>query len=125
MTLNTNGSGAFSASALPFGTYTVTATAPGFGTATSKNMVLTVGAAVHLTMKLSAAASETVTVTGTENSVNTESTVSGETFNSTQIENLPVNGRDVTRFLEISPGSVGQLQNSRAASMAWKTSSAA
>ena len=58
-------------------------------------------------MKLSAAASETVTVTGTENSVNTETTVSGETFNSTQIENLPVNGRDVTGFLEIAPGSVG------------------
>jgi hypothetical protein len=105
--LTTNGSGAFSASALPFGMYTVTATAPGFGTATSKNIVLTVGAAVHLSMKLSAAASETVTVTGTENSVNTENTISGETFNSTQIENLPVNGRDVTGFLEIAPGSVG------------------
>ena len=46
--LTTNGSGAFSASALPFGMYTVTATAPGFGTATSKNIVLTVGAAVHV-----------------------------------------------------------------------------
>jgi hypothetical protein len=105
--LTTNGAGAFSAPALPFGTYTVTATAQGFGAATSKNIVLNVGAAVHVTLKLSAAASETVTVTGTANSVNTESTVSGQTFNSTQIENLPVNGRDVAGFLEIAPGSVG------------------
>ena len=108
MTLKTNASGSFSATSLPFGTYTVTATAPGFGTATSKNIVLNVGAAVHVTMKLAAAAvSESVTVTGTENSVNTETTVSGQTFNSTQIENLPVNGRDVNGFLEIAPGSVG------------------
>ena len=107
VSLKSNGAGIFTASALPFGTYTVTATAPGFGTTTSKDVVLNVGAAVHLTLKLSAsAATETVTVTGTENSVNTESAVSGETFNSKQVENLPVNGRDVDAFLEISPGSV-------------------
>jgi hypothetical protein len=108
VTLTTNGAGAFSASDLPFGSYTATATATSFGSATSRNIVLNVGAAVHVTMKLSAAATaETVTVTGTETAVNTETTVSGETFNSKQIENLPVNGRDVADFLEISPGSVG------------------
>ncbi len=108
MTLTTNGAGVFSAYDLPFGNYTVRATASGFGTATSKNIVLNVGAAVHVTMRLAAAAvSETVTVTGTENTVNTETTVTGETFNSTQVENLPVNGRDVNNFLEIAPGSVG------------------
>ena len=106
--LKSNGAGIFNASALPFGTYTVTATAAGFGTTTSKDVALNVGAAVHLTLKLSASATtETVTVTGTETSVNTESAVSGETFNSKQVENLPVNGRDVNAFLEISPGSVG------------------
>src|SRR5215472_16691246 len=41
--LTSNAAGAFSASALPFGTYTVSATAPGFGKATSKNIVLNVG----------------------------------------------------------------------------------
>jgi hypothetical protein len=106
--LKSNGAGEFSASALPFGTYTVTATAAGFGTTTTTDVVLNVGAAVHVTLKLSASgATETVTVTGTATSVNTESAVSGETFNSKQVENLPVNGRDVDAFLEISPGSVG------------------
>lgn len=104
----TNGAGAFSATDLPFGTYTVSATAPGFGRSSSKDLVLNVGAAVHVTLKLAAeAAAETVTVTGTEDTVNTETTVAGETFTSHQVENLPVNGRDVTDFLEISPGSVG------------------
>src|ERR1700679_1967471 len=106
--LKSNGVGEFSASALPFGTYTVTAMAAGFGTTTTTDVVLNVGAAVHVTLKLSASgATETVTVTGTATSVNTESAVSGETFNSKQVENLPVNGRDVDAFLEISPGSVG------------------
>ena len=106
--LTTNGAGAFTASDLPFGTYKVTATAPGFGSTTTRDVVLNVGAAVHVTLKLTAAAaSETVTVTGTETTVNTETTVSGQTFNAGQVESLPVNGRDVTAFLEISPGSVG------------------
>jgi Carboxypeptidase regulatory-like domain len=108
VTLKSNGAGIFSASDLPYGTYTVAATAPGFGTTTSSDVVLNVGAAVHLTLKLSASGTaETVTVTGTATSVNTESAVSGESFNSRQVENLPVNGRDVDAFLEISPGSVG------------------
>jgi hypothetical protein len=84
--LKTNSSGAFSASALPFGSYTVTVTAAGFGTTTSKEVVLSVGAAVHLTLKLTAeGANETVTVTGTETSVNTETAVSGQTFSSKQV----------------------------------------
>src|SRR4051812_29161900 len=45
MSLTTNGAGAFSATDLPFGTYTITATATGFGTTTSRNVVLNVGAA--------------------------------------------------------------------------------
>lgn len=108
VSVTTNGAGAFSVPALPQGTYTVTATAAGFGTSTSKGIVLNVGAAVRVTLKLSPAANtETVTVNGTTTSVNTENTVAGQTFNSTQVENLPVNGRDVAAFLEISPGSVG------------------
>jgi hypothetical protein len=106
--LKSNAVGIFRASDLPFGTYTVMATAAGFGTTTTNDVVLNVGAAVHVTLKLSASgATETVTVTGTATSVNSESAVSGETFNSKQVENLPVNGRDVDAFLEISPGSVG------------------
>jgi hypothetical protein len=33
--------------------------------------------------------------------------MSGTTLDSNQVQNLPINGRDVSEFLEISPGSVG------------------
>lgn len=106
--VTTNDSGVFSVPALPLGTYTVTATAHSFGTSTSKGVVVNVGAAVRLTITLSPSAdTESITVTGTTTSVNTENTIAGQNFNSRQVENLPVNGRDVTAFLEISPGSVG------------------
>ena len=62
--------------------------------------------AVKLTLTV-AAANQSVEVTGTTTTVNTSSTTSGTTLNSTQVGNLPVNGRDVSDFLEISPGSVG------------------
>lgn len=108
VTLKSNSAGRFTASALPFGTYSVSATAQGFGTTTANNLVLSVDAAVHVTLKLSvAAASETVTVTGTQTTVNTDSTVAGANYGAHQISNLPINGRDVANFLEISPGSVG------------------
>lgn len=104
----TNGAGAFSIPALPQGVYTVTAAATGFGASTSTGVQLNVGAAVRLSIKLSPMAdAQTITVTGTTTSVNTENTVAGQNFNSRQVENLPVNGRDVSAFLEISPGSVG------------------
>ena len=114
--LTTNGAGGFSASDLPFGAYTVTANAPGFGATTSKEILLTVGAAVHVTLRLSVAtASQSVDVTGTETAVNTETTTTGTTLNAAEVENLPINGRDVSDFLEISPGSVfstGDFQGS-------------
>lgn len=103
-----NANGNFSVSALPFGTYVVIANASGFGETRSGTIVLNVGATVHVALKMNvAAAQETVSVTGTETTVQTDSTTAGTTLNAKQIENLPVNGRDVSNFLEIAPGSVG------------------
>lgn len=107
VTATTDAKGGFTASALPFGTYDVTATAKGFAPGTSRGIVLTVGAAVHVSLTLSVASkSVTVTVTGTQTSVNTETAQSGTTLSSRQVENLPINGRAISDFLEIAPGSV-------------------
>jgi Carboxypeptidase regulatory-like domain len=106
--LVSNPVGSFTVSDLPFGTYSVAVSATGFVSQTSANVVVNVGATVRVNMKLAASGgSETVTVTGTANSVDTDSTISGSTYNATEIANLPINGRDVSDFLEISPGSVG------------------
>jgi len=106
-TLQTDNGGNFVASALPFGSYVVSVTASGFKESKSQPIVLNVGAMVRVNLPLNvAAAEERVVVTGTVTTVDTSSSTSGTTLNATQIANLPVNGRDVSSFLEIAPGSV-------------------
>ena len=107
-TLPSDGGGNYTASALPFGDYIVTASASNFAEAKSQRFVLNVGATVHVNLTMNvAAAAQTIEVTGTTTTVDTASSTAGTTLNATQISNLPVNGRDVSGFLEIAPGSVG------------------
>ncbi len=106
-TLEASDAGNFVASALPLGNYVVAATASGFGTATSSVITLNVGATVHVNLNLAVAATtESVAVTGTPSTVDTSSTSTGVNLNTAQVENLPVNGRDVMDFLEVTPGAV-------------------
>jgi Carboxypeptidase regulatory-like domain/TonB dependent receptor len=99
--------GEFVVPSLPFGQYIVTATAPGFAKASSDKIHLTVGATVNVNVALAVAGStQNIVVTGTTTTVDTSSSTSGTTLNSDQVENLPINGRDVSDFLEIAPGSV-------------------
>ena len=106
-TLQTTASGTFVASALPFGNYVVSATAPGFGKATSKTVALNVSATIYVSLGLQVSTtSESVVVTGTVSSVDTGTSTVGTTLNSTQVANLPINGRDVLDFLEVTPGAV-------------------
>jgi hypothetical protein len=105
--LVSDANGNFVASALPFGTYVVTAKAGGFAETKSQPIVLNVGSTVTANLVLAvAAAGESVQVTGTLTTVDTASSTSGTTLNANQVSNLPVNGRDVSDFLEIAPGSV-------------------
>ena len=106
-TLQTDDGGSFVASALPFGSYVVSAAKTGFATTTSKPIVLNVGGTVQVTLGLTVGtAAEKIEVTGTSTTVDTASTAMGTTLDSNQIANLPVNGRDVSSFLEIAPGSI-------------------
>jgi Carboxypeptidase regulatory-like domain len=104
----TDSNGNFVVSALPFGRYVVSATASGFGKASSQPLELNVGATVTVRLALSVATTnESIEVTGTTSTIDTSTSTAGTTLNSAQVANLPVNGRDVSDFLEISPGSVG------------------
>ncbi len=104
----TDQNGNFVASSLPFGTYVVATRASGFAESKSQPVLLNVGATVQVNLTLGvAAAQESVQVNGTATTVDTSSSISGTTLDSNQVQNLPINGRDVSEFLEISPGSVG------------------
>jgi Carboxypeptidase regulatory-like domain/TonB dependent receptor-like, beta-barrel len=106
----TGARGSFVAPGLPFGNYVVSAVASNFHQTSTNQFVLNVGATVNIHLSLSiAAATQKVQVTGTSASINTTSATSGTTLNQTQIRNLPTNGRDVTDFLEIAPGSVNSV----------------
>ncbi len=103
----TDQNGSFVASSLPFGNYVVRVGASGFAETKSAPIVLNVGATVNLNLAVSVAGSqESVQVTGTQTTVDTSSSMSGTTLDSNQVQNLPINGRDVSEFLEIAPGSV-------------------
>ena len=109
-TMRTDARGGFTASSLPLGNYVVSAKAASFAEASSQSVVLNVGATVNVNLSLSVEATkETVEVTGTSTTVDSGSSTAGTTLNSTQLSNLPVNGRDVTDFLEIAPGSVNSI----------------
>ncbi len=109
-TLQTDARGGFTASSLPLGNYIVSAKAASFAEARSQTVVLNVGATVNVNLSLSVEAmKETVEVTGTSTTVDSGSSTAGTTLNTTQLSNLPVNGRDVTDFLEIAPGSVNSI----------------
>jgi hypothetical protein len=104
----TDQNGNFVASSLPYGTYVVATRASGFAESKSQPVVLNVGATVQVNLTLGVAASqESVQVNGTATTVDTSSSMSGTTLDSNQVQNLPINGRDVSEFLEIAPGSVG------------------
>lgn len=108
--VQTGGDGSFSVPGLPFGNYIVTATARQFGKTTTKPFGLTVGATARVDLTLSVvAATENVEVSGTNTTVDTTTATSGTVLNSTQISNLPTNGRDAMDFLEIAPGSVNSI----------------
>src|SRR6202522_1175048 len=100
--------GIFVASDLPFGTYVVAVKASGFAETKSNPIKINVGAMVQINLVLAVAASqETVQVNGTSTTVDTSSSTTGTTLDTNQVANLPINGRDVSDFLEIAPGSVG------------------
>jgi hypothetical protein len=106
-TLHTDSNGDFVASALQFGNYVVSSTASGFSESKSQQIVLNVGATVHVKLTMSvAAATESVVVTGTATTVDTTSSTAGTTLSAEQVSNLPINGRDVSSFLNIAPGSI-------------------
>jgi hypothetical protein len=105
---STGPGGNFVASDLPFGTYVIAVKASGFAETKSSPIKLSVGAMVQVNLVLAvAAAQQSVQVNGTSTTVDTSSSTSGTTLDTNQVANLPINGRDVSSFLEIAPGSVG------------------
>ena len=107
VTTTTNQTGAYTAKELPVGTYKIVAEAPGFRTITNTNLTLNAGTIEHVDFKMQLGeAKEVVEVTGAAAAVNTEDSKLASTVTSTQIDNLPLNGRNVYDLMQLAPGAV-------------------
>src|ERR1035437_2925573 len=89
------------------GNYTLKADAAGFKIYSDNNVGLNGGVIAHVDFKLQIGkASEVVEVTGEAAIVNTEDSKLATTVSSTQINNLPLNGRNVFDLMQMSAGAV-------------------
>ena len=102
-----NSSGEYRADNLPPGNYQVQVEAPGLQSVVSKGNVVTVDNAtvVNITLKVGAT-SETVTVSAANLLVDTTSSSLGEVLASSEVTNLPLNGRVFSQLVQTVPGSV-------------------
>src|SRR5215475_9583295 len=91
---------------LPPGAYKVRAEASGFKAIVTEDVQLLVNTplTLNITFKEVGAVSDTVTVTGGESILNTSDATIGNTFNETQIKELPLLSRNVVNLLSLQPG---------------------
>lgn len=100
-----NGLGIYTLQELPVGRYRITVAVPGFKTATTDDVILHVGDSLRVDLKLVVGhAVETIEVTDAAAAVNTENARVTENIDARQIENLPLNGRNVFDLIKYSPG---------------------
>jgi hypothetical protein len=106
-TATTNPTGMYVARELPVGTYKITTEAKGFKTVTNTGLALNAGTIERVDFKMTLGeAREVVEVTGEATAVNTEDSRLSTTISSSQISNLPLNGRNVYDLMQQAPGAV-------------------
>ncbi len=106
----TNSSGNFTVKELPPGVYKISVEASGFKSYSDNGVTANAGTIAHVDVKLQIGkASEVVEVTGEASIVNTEDSRLSTTVSSTQINNLPLNGRNVFDLMQLSTGAVNVM----------------
>ena len=105
-TVTTNGSGLFIVVSLPPATYDVTISASGFAQQMQRNLVLAVGQEVTRDIRLSLAGSEAVVTVNASNTVDldTSSAKIGANIPEREIQELPINGRQISQLYLLTPG---------------------
>src|ERR1700691_3366461 len=103
----TNATGNYTVREVPPGVYKITVEAASFKTTSNNAVSANAGTISHVDFKLQIGkTSEVVEVTGEVSAVNTEDSKLSTTVDSTQISNLPLNGRNVYDLMQLAPGAV-------------------
>jgi hypothetical protein len=104
-TVVTNDLGGFLATELPLGTYSITVEKAGFRTTTMTNIPVNVGSPARADARLATGmVQEVVEVTADVPLVETNTNTTGGTIEALEATELPVNGGDYTKLLELVPG---------------------
>jgi hypothetical protein len=104
LTATSNGAGELNLPAVPRGVYTAKISAPGFQSQ-SQSITVTVTQVQDLLFKLTPGTVTTsIEVTGAAALVNTSNATLGETIESKQITELPLNGRNALNLTLLTPG---------------------
>jgi hypothetical protein len=105
--LTTNSDGSYAAPFLPSGHYEVILGGGSFGKVDRKNLILTVGQVLSIDAALpNASVATQVEVSSTSPLVDTEKTEVSQTVDQQLISNLPVNGRNWSDFVLLTPNVV-------------------
>src|SRR5438270_3797763 len=104
-TATTNSSGSYRFDLLPVGVYTVKATKSGFATAAANNVELQIGRTSTIELALKpGSATETVEVTSEVPLVDELKTDVSQNITPTEVQELPMIGRDVANLAYLAPG---------------------
>jgi carboxypeptidase family protein len=127
-TTSTTSDGAFSFQDIPLGLYKVTVTALGFPAYTVDKVEVTAGTIYTLPVKLSLQQqATTVEVSAAALTLDTTTATQNMTISSDVVQDVPLNGRDFTQLVAISPGyggysvgGFGSLNGTRPNQMNWQ-----
>src|SRR5262245_51857927 len=101
----TDASGVYRMPGLPHGTYELTVEMTGFSGQTHKGMIVNVGATTTTDFRLKLATqTEELTVVAESPLIDVKDSGVGEIVTTTQIENLPLNGRQFGNLAALVPG---------------------
>ncbi|MCJ7504763.1 MAG: TonB-dependent receptor [Acidobacteriia bacterium] len=105
--LTTNSSGVYSITSLIPGTYTVTVSQKGFKTYVNQNLGLSVNELLRIDAQLEIGVeTQTVTVEAVAPLVNTTEGRLSSLVSATQIQSMPLNGRNIYQLMQLIPGAV-------------------
>ncbi len=104
----TTSAGEFTFQDLPLGSYTVSVTRTGFDALRVSQVTVRAGGIYHLPLKLAVASVATqVDVAAAALAVDTTTAVQTEDLATSTVQTIPMNGRDFTQLLTVTPGYAG------------------
>ncbi len=107
VTVTTNALGFYTIKELPPGAYDLTVEASSFRSVSNKGVTINAGTTTRVDARMQVGqAKEIVEVSGAAALVNTDDSKLAETISSEQIQNLPLNGRNVYDLIRLNPGAV-------------------